>query len=96
MRPPAVAPSNIRKPEASSAHRHALNHPPIAGGLLQFELPKEMVGPKKHRGDVLHAESKSKLWAPPARKAPTSDDLQKIGSQAIEEYIRKFYATVGK
>lgn len=61
-----------------------------------MELPKQMVGPKKNRGDVLHAESKSKLWAPKARPPPTSEDLQKIGSLAIEEYIRKFYATVGK
>lgn len=92
MRPPAATPSNIRKPTATIAQRHALHEPARAGGLLQMELPKEMVGPKKHRGDVIHAESKSKLWAAPARKAPTKEDLEKIGADAIQAYLDKMYA----
>jgi len=92
MRPPAASPSNIRKPTAFAVQRHVVHQPGLAGGLLQFELPKDMVGPKKHRGDVLHSESKSKVWAPPARKPVTKEDLEKIGADAIQAYISKMYA----
>ena len=97
MRLPSSAPTNIRKPQATEAAPR-LRQVPQGGGSVgtAMPVPKDMVGPKKHRSEVLHAEAKSKLWAAPTRKPPTTDELQQIGSKAIEDYISRFYATVGK
>jgi len=94
MRLPSSTPANIRKPHTTAAPPARLRQVVQGGGSVgsAMPVPKEMVGPKKHRSEILHAESKSKLWAAPTRKPPTQEDLERIGADAIQAYIGKLFA----
>jgi hypothetical protein len=95
MRPPAASPTNLRKPEvtAPAQRLRQVGGPPRSSiDSFTWEIPKIQAGPKKHRKEVLHAESKSKLWAAPVRPAPTEDQLRKIGEDAIAAFVAKNWA----
>jgi len=92
MRIPCANAPNIRKPAVHSVQRHSSQQQGASVGPATLPQPKDMVGPKKHAHQVLHADSKSKLWSQPPRKAPTAEELEKIGSDAISKYIATLYA----
>lgn len=89
---PLASPANIRKPQVLvPAQRHAIHQPGASVGLAKIETPKDMVGPKRHRNEVLRADQKSKLWSAPQRPAPTEAELEKVGADAIAAFIAKLY-----
>jgi len=94
MRLPAACPTNLHKPETSAPapRLRQVSAPGGSVGCATIEAPKNPVGPKKHRTEVLHAEAKSKLWSAPVRPAPTEEQLKKIGEDAIAAFVAKHWA----
>jgi len=89
---PLASPANIRKPESvRPVQRHAIHQPGASVGLAKMETPKDMMGPKRHRNEVLRADQKSKLWSAPKRPPPTEAELQKVGADAIAAFINRLY-----